>query len=76
MTDLFAHFPTCETCGQKFGGSHYHCGKCQGKDVTSMYGHSRRGHYIDNKWVESEFHFSCDNECEICNEISRRRSMG
>ena len=29
---------TCEHCGQRYGGSHYHCA-CGSLDVTSMYGH-------------------------------------
>jgi ribosomal protein S27AE len=32
--------PVCERCGETlYGGSHYHCGRCDSKDVTSMMGH-------------------------------------
>lgn len=59
MAELIEHpYPDCERCGMnlRWAGSHYHCGGCDSKDVTSMYGHHSSGHYVSGKWVEVGFH--------------------
>ena len=67
MSDMphFPGWPTCERCGQQYGGSHYHCGNCDSTEVTSMYGHSHTGHWVGSKFVKTGLHFSCDpGACE------------
>jgi hypothetical protein len=59
-TALLAGRTRC--CDQDHGGSHYHCGRCNG--VTGMYGHHRGGEYRDGKWRRIEPHFCCPNNCE------------
>ena len=39
----------CERCGEPVYGSHWHCARCDSKDVTSML-----GHYIDGRYICEE----------------------
>ena len=50
-------------CDQDYGGSHYHCAKCEA--VTGMFGHYTNGARIDGRWVKfGEGVFTCQPEYE------------
>ncbi len=56
-------------CDQDYGGSHYHCAKCNG--VSSMMGHYTTGFRNDGRWVTFPDHagyFTCQPEFELAKD--------
>ena len=74
--DWWENLPTCDICNEKFGGSHWHCGKCKSADTTSMYGHYHSIHVRNGKLVKVEAHMSCDpGACEAADNGPNKKSL-
>lgn len=58
-------YPCCEEIrqGGPQMGSHYHCGRCLGPEITGMYGHHTT--YCKITKTQREFHGCCPNACEL-----------
>jgi hypothetical protein len=54
----------CDRCGQRYGGSHYHCGSCDSPAVTGFLGHSLFG--------KMTCHMTEDEVRELVESRSRR----
>lgn len=73
MAELIEHpYPDCDRCGinLRWAGSHYHCGGCDSKDVTSMYGHFVGAHWVNGKAIKAEHHHclaSRGGKCDLDN---------
>lgn len=50
-----------EEFGQWMGGSHYHCGRCNG--LCSMMGHWTT--YCKHRLPDADAHFCCPGDCEL-----------
>lgn len=62
LSEIIGREPCCD---KDLGGSHYHCGRCNG--VSSMMGHYRAVHWFENKTTKVPPHTCCPNDCQLEN---------